>query len=134
MIEWNFGGWLPAEAPVDSHAVVESARKGGGVVMRRSVRALVVLTLGWGLVLAPLGVTALAAPAVAVAQEQPPPSDDFRRAPELPLPGSEQPERPTHVEQRYVVGGIGAALIVVVLASRKLRGKSMVGLKWRKRS
>ncbi|MBA8826872.1 hypothetical protein FHX42_004251 [Saccharopolyspora lacisalsi] len=93
--------------------------------MNRAVRALAILALGWGLVLAPVP-TLVGSPVVAVAQEQ-----------HAPPSGDKQPGESglsSNSGQRYVVGGLGAALIVVVLVSRKLRGKSMIGIRWRKRS
>ncbi len=94
--------------------------------MNRAVRALAVLALGWGLVLAPAPAF-VGSPVAAVAQEQ-----------HAPPSGGKQPAEESggssNGGQRYVVGGLGAGLIVVVLVSRKLRGKSMIGIRWRKRS
>jgi hypothetical protein len=99
--------------------------------MRRTVSALAILALGWFLVFAPTAVAGAeaAAPAQAsfVLAQQPPSAPP---GPELTPPGEQ--ESPAAQRQRYMVGSAGVVLIGLVLLSRRLRGKPVLGVKWKK--
>ncbi len=94
-----------------------------------TARVLAAFALGAVLMLAPVATPVEATASVVQAQQ--PTSDAPQRAPVTPPP--EQPRDSLTQEQRYVIGGIGAVVILLVLMLRRARGKAALGVRWRKR-
>lgn len=102
--------------------------------MRQAVHVLAVLVIGSFFMAIPVAVAAPAAAAAPVVHAQSASSTDGQSAAESSLPESKEfPQDLLGQDQRYAIGAAGAALIMLVLLVRKLRGKTYFGLNWRKR-
>ena len=113
--------------------------------MWRTGRALTVLVAGWvaglALFLAPAATAApgVAPPAAAVRVAEQAPQQgqlqqgQLRQAPLQQAPDQQQ-DHPLRQNQRFTIGGMGIALIALVLLSRKYRKKPMVHIPkfWKK--
>lgn len=98
----------------------------------RAPRTIAALAIGWFMVFSPAAVAAepvqAAEPALVQVQVQ-------AQAPEPAPPGPEgdQPQGGKMDPQRYAIGVTGAALIGLVLLSRKMRKKPLIGFEWKKK-
>lgn len=106
--------------------------------MRRSASAFVVLAVGLFLLLAPVAEALPTVPENAanvlgsVRQQQPPPPPSQPTPQPAPdLPGSPHPT--VEQTQRYMIGATGAALILLVLLTRRLRKKPVFIVQWKKK-
>lgn len=103
--------------------------------MGRTGRVVAVLAIGWFLLVAP---AAMAAPEVPVQRTAPvsigvvlrqAPTPSGQQSP----PASNQPTQQQPLNQRTTIGALGIVLIVLVLLSRKARGKPVFGnWKWKR--
>lgn len=103
--------------------------------MRSVARVLVSVVLGMLLGAAPAvasGDAGFATPSAsaAVLAQTPTPEGTPPPAPSLE---PEQSRDDLSEQQRYVIGGIGAVVILLVLVLRRARGKAPLGVRWRKR-
>lgn len=108
--------------------------------MRSVTRVLAALAMGLALVVGPAlvadgsGVEARAASASVTALAQDPTPGGQQPAPApAPPPEQEQPRDDLSRNQRYVIGAVGAVVILLVLMLRKARGKSPLGVRLRRR-